>query len=416
LQNEPESEIKCEMGRFAGKTVLLGVSGSIAAYKAAQIASHLAQDGVDVHVLMTQHATNLVGPATFRALTGNPVLIDAFDEPKVGEIAHVDIAQRADVFLIAPATANIIGKIAHGIADDFLTTAALVARCPKIVAPAMNSRMWSNPFVIGNVDRLRSFGYTIVEPGSGYLACGEEGVGRLADVEEILGITIAALSGKEADLVGMRIMVTAGPTRERIDPVRFISNYSSGKMGYAIADAAVARGASVTLISGHTSLDVPADVKCVNVESAQEMYDAVLEHFPEVDVVISPAAVADFVPKLRVGQKIKKTGEAFALDLEPAPDILARLGEVKGRKILVGFAAETENIEENARKKLAGKNLDMIIANDVSDPAAVFGSDTNTVTLIPIEGELRRWPKMSKREVADRILDYIKQNLWEDRN
>jgi len=404
-----------EIGRCAGKVLILGVSGSIAAYKGAEIASRLIKEGADVHVIMTPSAAKLVGPATFRAITSNPVLADVFDEPRAREIAHVALPERADAFLIAPATANIIGKIAHGIADDMLTTAVMAARCPMILAPAMNTRMWTNPIVVANVDRLRSFGFTIVEPESGRLACGEEGVGRLADVERIVGIALAAVCGKAADLVGMRLLVTAGPTRERIDPVRFISNYSSGKMGYAIAEAAAARGATVTLISGPTQLETPADVRRVDVESAEEMLNAVLSEFPEADIVISPAAVADFTPRRRATDKIKKTKQATVLELEPAPDILARLGDIKGNKVLVGFAAETENLEDNARRKLNDKHLDLVVANDVSDPLSVFGSDTNSVTLIARDGEVQRWPRMSKREVADRILDYIKNNLWEER-
>jgi len=414
LQNELESGGLCEAGQFAGKTAILGVTGSIAAYKAAEIASRLVKEGMDVHVIMTRHATELICPATFRAITSNPVLTGVFDEPKDREIAHVSLPERADVFLIAPATANIIGKIAHGIADDMLTTALLAARCPVILAPAMNVRMWSNPVVVANVDRLRSFGFTIVEPEAGRLACGEEGIGRLADVSRIIAVTTAVVTGKSADLVGMRLMVTAGPTREPIDPVRFVSNYSSGKMGYAIAEAAAARGAEVTLISGPTAMDTPPNVKRINVETAEEMYEAALEHFSEVDVLISPAAVADFAPKVRSGQKIKKSDKPVVLELAPTTDILARLGEIKGRKILVGFAAETEDIEGNARKKLEQKNLDLVVANDVSDPLSVFGSDANQVMLVGRDGQVIRWPRMSKREVADRILDYIKNNLWEE--
>lgn len=413
MQNEIEYSAQCGIGRYSGKTAILGVSGSIAAYKAADIASHLAQDGMDVHVMMTENATHLVGPATFRALTANPVLVGVFDEPRAKEIVHVALPERADVIVVAPATANIIGKIAHGIADDMLTTAVLVAKCPVIVAPAMNTKMWTNPTVIANVDRLRALGFTIIDPEEGRMACGDEGVGRLAPVDKIIGVVRAAITGKSSDLVGMCLLITAGPTRERIDPVRFISNYSSGKMGYAIAEAAAARGATVTLISGPTSLEVPPDVTRMNVETAEEMYEVVLELFPEADVVISPAAVADYAPKAQAARKIKKTEQPVVLELEPTPDILARLGEMKGRKILVGFAAETEGLEDNARKKLEAKHLDLVVANDVSDPLSVFGSDTNTITLISRTGDIQHWPKMSKREVADNMLDYIRLNLWE---
>jgi phosphopantothenoylcysteine decarboxylase / phosphopantothenate---cysteine ligase len=386
LQNDIESSVRCEIGRYSGKSAILGVSGSIAAYKAADIASHLAQDGMDVHVMMTENATHLIGPATFRALTANPVLVGVFDEPTAKEIVHVALPERADVIVVAPATANIIGKIAHGIADDMLTTAVLVAKCPVIVAPAMNTKMWTNPTVIANVDRLRALGFTIIDPEEGRMACGDEGVGRMASVDKIIGIARAAITGKSSDLVGMRLLITAGPTRERIDPVRFISNYSSGKMGYAIAEAAAARGATVTLVSGPTSLEVPPDVTRMNVETAEEMYEVVLELFPEADVVISPAAVADYTPRAKAARKIKKTGQPVVLELEPTPDILARLGEMKGKKILVGFAAETEGLEDNARKKLEAKHLDLVVANDVSDPLSVFGSDTNTITLISRTG------------------------------
>lgn len=400
--------------KATGKIVVLGVSASIAAYKAAEIASSLVKQGVDVYVIMTKNATELVGPATFRAITGNPVLTGVFDEPRAKEIVHVKLPERADAFLIAPATANVIGKIAHGIADDMLTTAVMVARCPILIAPAMNVHMWTNPVVIANTERLNSFGYEIIEPENGRLACGDEGIGRLADVDKIVDLTLAAITGKSADLLGMKLLVSAGPTRERIDPVRYISNFSSGKMGYAIAEAAAARGAKVTLVSGPTALETPQDIERIDVESTEEMCQAMLEAFPTADVVMSPAAVADYTPAAPSEEKIKKTDDVFVLRLKKTTDILARLGEMKGNKVLVGFAAETENVEENAEKKLRTKNLDLVVANDVSDPLSVFGSDTNTVTLFPRNSEPQRWPKMSKREVADKILDYIKLNLWEE--
>ena len=416
MQNEQKSKTQCKPGRYAGKTAIVGVTGSIAAYKAAELVSRLVKAGIDVHVIMTQNATKLIGPATFRALTSNPVLVDVFDEPREREIVHVSLPDRADVFIIAPATANVIGKLANGIADDMLTTAALAAKCPKIVAPAMNVNMWENPIVIANIDRLRSFGFTIIEPESGRLACGYEGAGRLANVEKIAAKALAYMSGAGTDLADVRILLTAGPTREPIDQVRYISNYSSGKMGYAIAEAAAERGALVTLISGPTSLATPSGVVRVDVETAEEMYRAAIEKFPEADIVICPAAVADFTPIARADSKIKKTSEPLVLELRPTTDILAKLGEMKEHKILVGFAAETDNAEENAKKKLNEKHLDLIVLNDVSDPKAVFGSDTNTVTLISHTGDVQRWPEMPKREIANNILDYIKQNLWEDRN
>jgi phosphopantothenoylcysteine decarboxylase/phosphopantothenate--cysteine ligase len=411
LQNGAESSPRAEL---AGKTIILGVTGSIAAYKAAEVASGLVQLGADVHVIMTAAATRLVGPATFRALTRNPVRVNVFDEPEEGAIVHVALPERADLMLVAPATANTIGKLANGIADDMLTTAALVVRCPVLIAPAMNPRMYSNPMVIGNMDRLKNHGWTFIDPGHGRMACGEEGVGRLADAATILGAVAAALQGGRKDLVGMTLLVTAGPTREPMDPVRFLSNYSSGKMGYAIAEAAAERGGLVTLVSGPTELPVPPGVSVMRVQTADEMLEGVMSNLLPADVIISAAAVADYRPVTKAGQKLKKQEEEWLrIELERTEDILKRVGEIKGNRVLVGFAAETENLEENARRKLEEKNLDLIVANDVSDPESVFGSDTNSVTLIPREGEASSWPRMSKREIAHGILDYVKSNLWE---
>ncbi len=410
MQNTAES---CPIADLAGKTIILGVTGSIAAYKGAEIASSLVKMGADVHVIMTESATNLVGPATFRALTGNPVLTSMWDEPKAGEITHVALSERADLMLIAPATANIIGKLANGIADDMLTTAALVVRCPVLIAPAMNSRMFTNAVVIGNMDRLKNLGWTFIEPDTGRLACGEEGVGRLADPQMILAAVLAALKGGKKDFVGVKFLITAGPTREPVDPVRFVSNYSSGKMGYSIAEAAAERGGLVTLISGPTEIPIPSSVGTVQVQTAQEMLDAVMENLLAADIVIAAAAVADYRPTHKANQKLKKEDEWLRLELEKTEDILKRIGEMKGKKLLIGFAAETENLMVNAIKKLKEKNLDLIVANDVSDPQGVFGSDTNVVTLIPRQGEPVNWPRMSKREIAHAILDYIQSNLWE---
>jgi phosphopantothenoylcysteine decarboxylase/phosphopantothenate--cysteine ligase len=408
LQNDLELPIRSDL---AGKTVILGVTGSIAAYKAAEIASKLVQMGVDVHVIMTASATNLVGAATFRALTRNPVLVSVWDEPRSDEIIHIALPERADLLIIAPATANIIGKLANGIADDMLTTAALVVRCPMLIAPAMNPRMYSNPIVAANMDRLKSLGWTFIDPEVGRMACGDEGIGRLADPATIVAAVTAALQGGRKDLAGVNVLVTAGPTREPVDPVRFFSNYSSGKMGYAIAEVAAKRGAEVTLVSGPTELESPGGVNVVSVQTAQEMQDAVMGSFPQADIVISAAAVADYRPARKVGQKLKKIDDVLQLELERTEDILRQLGEMKGEKVLVGFAAETENLVENARRKLEEKNLDLIVANDVSDPGGVFGSDSNVVTLIPREGEISSWPRMSKREVADSILNYVMDNL-----
>lgn len=412
MQNAPESCIPNT--ELAGKTIILGVTGSIAAYKAAEVASSLVKRGASVHVMMTKSACELIQPATFRALTLNPVLVSVWDEPRADEIIHIGLSERADLFLVAPATANIIGKFANGIADDMLTTAALVVRCPMLIAPAMNPRMYSNPVVIGNLDRLKNLGWRLIEPEVGRMACGDEGIGRLAEPSTIVAAVVAALQGTKQDMVGVNFLITAGPTREPVDPVRYVSNYSSGKMGYAIAEDAVARGGNVTLVSGPTELKAPAGVNVVDVQTAEEMRDVVLKHFHEADIFIGAAAVADYRPAKMAGQKLKKEDERLHLEMEKTDDILKQLGEMKDDKILVGFAAETENLIENARKKIESKNLDLIVANDVSDPGGVFGCDTNVVTLIPCRGEVSAWPRMSKREVAHGILDYIITNLWEE--
>jgi len=399
---------------------VLGVTGGIAAYKAAYIASALVKRGADVHVVMTEHATKLVGKATFWGITGNDVITDLFAPPKNREIVHVSLSESADLMLIAPATANVIGKLANGIADDMLTTMAMVAR-RIVVCPAMNSRMYENPVVQANLGRLRELGYVIVEPESGWLACGEEGVGRLADpdtilavVEELLGnsgeaavseiVVGAGVRGAHRGWSGKRVLVTAGPTVEPLDPVRFISNRSSGKMGYAIAAEAAARGAQVTLVSGPTQLDPPVGVEIVPVQTVREMYEAVMSRAGQADVFISAAAPADFRPAKASGQKIKKS-DRLTLELVGTEDILAAVGKSKGRTVLVGFAAETKDVEKNAVDKLAAKNLDLIVANDVT--ADVFGADTNEVTLISRTGDKTALPRMSKREVAGAILNYL---------
>jgi phosphopantothenoylcysteine decarboxylase / phosphopantothenate---cysteine ligase len=410
LQNEAGSPCPTDL---AGKTIILGVTGSIAAYKAAEIASKLAQLGADVQVIMTESACKLVGPATFRALTHNPVIVDMWDEPKPDEITHVALPERADLLLIAPATANIIGKLANGIADDMLTTTALVARKPILIAPAMNHRMYGNPIVIGNMDRLKSLGWTFIEPAEGMLACGEEGIGRLADPATIVASVISALHGGKRDMSGANVLITAGPTREPVDPVRYVSNYSSGKMGYAIAEAAADRGASVTLVSGPTDLPAPPGVRVFRVQTAKEMLEAAMDNLLSAQIVIAAAAVADYRPIEKATIKIKKESAWLKLELEQTEDILKHISELKGDRILVGFAAETNDVCENARKKLIEKNLDLVVANDVSDPDAVFGNDTNTVSLIPRDGEISNWPRMSKREVAHGILDYVMNHLWE---
>lgn len=407
--------VNCEL---TAKKILLGVTGGIAAYKAAYVASALVKRGADVHVVMTEHATRLVGEATFWGITGNDVITDLFAPPRNREIVHVSLSESADLMLIAPATANVIGKLANGIADDMLTTMAMVVR-RIVVCPAMNSRMYENPVVQNNIGRLRELGHVIVEPESGWLACGAEGVGRLADpdtivavVEELLGGGAAASSDTAGSGVGSphgrwsgkHVLVTAGPTIEPIDPVRFISNRSSGKMGYAIAAEAAARGARVTLVSGPTQLVPPAGVEIVSVETVREMYEAVMSRVASADVFVAAAAPADFRPTKASRQKIKKS-DRLTLELVGTEDILAAVGKSKGRTVLVGFAAETKDVEKNATEKLAAKNLDLIVANDVT--AGVFGADTNKVTLISRSGDKTALPKMTKREVAGAILDYL---------
>lgn len=401
------------MGNLTGKKVILGVTGGIAAYKAAYIASALVQRGADVHVVMTEHATHLIGTATFWGLTRNPVITGLFDPPVRREMTHISLPESADLFVIAPATANTIGKLANGLADDMLTTMTLAAKCPIVIAPAMNVNMYTNPIVVGNLDRLRQYEYVVVEPGTGMLACGEEGVGRLADPDDILRVVEEILMGGPRDYSGVKVLVTAGPTQESIDPVRYITNRSSGKMGYAIAEGAAARGAQVVLVSGPTDIAAPVGVEMVGVTTVQEMHDAVVARMKDVKLFISAAAPADFTPAQVRDQKVKKSVK-WTLELDKAVDILEEVGREKGDRVVVGFAAETSGLEEFAREKLARKNLDLIVANDVSLGSDVFGSDTNQVTLISKTGDKVEWPRMSKREVANAILDYVKNNFLEE--
>jgi len=392
----------------------LGVTGGIAAYKAAYVASALTQRGADVHVVMTEHGAHFVGPSTFWGVTRNPVITGLFEPPTTTpEIKHISLPESADLLLIAPATANVIGKLANGIADDMLTTMALVVRCPVIIAPAMNAHMYKNPIVVANMDKLRQRGHIFIEAETGRLACGEEGIGRLADPEQILRVVEEALLGVPRDYAGRGVLVTAGPTQEPIDPVRYITNRSSGKMGYALAECAARRGAAVTLVSGPTELGAPAGVEVVKVRTVREMFEAVGNLVGEADLFISAAAPADFTPAEVSDEKIKKS-DRLTLELDKAVDILAEVGKRKGRAILVGFAAETRDLEKYAAEKLKKKNLDLIIANDVSANSNTFGSDTNEVTLISRTGETIHWPRMSKREVANGILDYVRSNFLED--
>jgi len=395
---------------LAGKTIVVGITGGIAAYKAAEVCSALVQAGAVVHVVMTKHATKFVGPTTFRALTGNRVITSLWEEPVEHEITHVSLPDKADVMLVVPATANIIGKIASGIADDMLSTMLMATKAPIILAPAMNNKMWENPVVQANVQRLKSLGYRFVGPESGRLACGDEGVGRLASVGAIINAVRDAVGGKK-DLEGVRVIVTAGPTQEQIDAVRMITNRSSGKMGYAISQAAADRGATVVLISGPTSLTPPRVAEVVNVRTAAEMCEAVTKRLDAADVVIGAAAPADYAPVHPFVGKMKKTAEPITVELTPTPDIIAEVGKRKGRKIIVGFAAETEKLVENARQKLAKKNLDLVVANDVSRQDIGFDSDVNQVTLIGSDGSVTELPVLPKREVAHRILDWVSERL-----
>jgi len=395
---------------LAGKTIILGVTGGIAAYKAAEICSTLVKGGASVHVVMTEHATHFIGPITFRALTGNEVITGLWDEPDEYEITHVSLPDKADVFLIAPATANILGKVASGVADDMLSTMIMATAVPVIFAPAMNFKMWENPVTKANVERLQSLGYIFVGPEKGRLACGAEGVGRLADPRKIVQAVIGCLERKH-DLAGVSVLVTAGPTQEPIDPVRFIVNRSSGKMGYAVARAAAERGARVILVSGPTSLPAPPNVEMIYVQTAGDMLKAVLKRLPEAQVVIGAAAVADYTPKAPGKAKIKKTESDLTLELVPTKDIMAEVGRRKKRQVLVGFAAETENLLENAKAKLVSKNLDFIVANDVTRPGIGFGADVNEVAIVDKQGRVQKLPRLPKIEIGHRILDLAKAAL-----
>ena len=376
-----------------GKTVLLGVTGSIAAYKSANIARMCKKAGADVQVLMTKNATNFINPITFESLTGNKCLIDTFDRNFQYSVEHVALAKRASVFLVAPASANVIGKIAGGIADDMLTTTIMACTCPKLVAPAMNHNMYHNPIVQDNLKRLEGYGYTIITPATGMLANGDLGDGRMPE-ESLLFSYVEKEIACEKDLAGKKILVTAGPTREALDPVRYLTNHSTGKMGYAIAWAAACRGAEVTLVSGPTSLDCPLGVKRVDVISAQDMYEAVMEAFPEQDMVIKAAAVADYRPAEVATEKVKKKDGELSIPLQRTRDILGELGQKKRPgQVLCGFSMETEHMLENTQAKLEKKKVDMMVANNLKVQGAGFGTDTNIVTLITADGA-EELPKM----------------------
>ncbi len=388
------------------KTVVLGVTGSIAAYKIANLTSMLTKLNYDVHVLMTKNAANFIHPITFETLTGHKCLIDTFDRNFNYNIEHVELGTRADVVLVAPASANMIAKLANGIADDMLSTTVLACRCKKIVAPAMNTNMYENPIVQSNLEKLRAFGMEVIEPAEGMLACKAVGKGKMPSEETLLEYILKEIQ-YEKDLTGKKILVTAGATREAIDPVRYITNHSTGKMGYAIATVAMRRGAEVTLVSGQTNLPLPIGVKVISVESAEDMFQAVKKEAPGQDIIIKAAAVADYTPASVSPEKIKKTEGDSLLTLQRTTDILAWLGEHKKRgQFLCGFSMETENVLENSREKLQKKKADMIVANNVKVEGAGFGADTNVVTLIT-KSDTVKLPLMSKEEAACRILDAI---------
>ena len=391
------------------KTIILGVSGCIAVHKSLDVASQLVKQGASVHVVMTSNATRMVQPIQFQVISRNPVLLNLYDSKDDWQPPHISLADLADLLVVAPATANIVGKIANGIADDALSTVAISVHCPVLLAPAMNSYMYQNAFVKKNLQKLRKNGINLIEPANGLLACGHEGIGRLEEVDVILE-RIASVLATKRDLVGKKVIVTAGPTREHIDPIRFITNRSSGRMGYAIAEMATARGAEVTLISGKTHLEIPAHLEFRQVETAAEMRKAILDDFDTTDVVIMSAAVSDYRPSEYSPVKIKKTEEPMTISLSRNVDILSDLSDRKDPdQLLVGFAAETDNILQNAQRKLVTKNLDLIIANDVSAEGAGFEVDTNIVSIIDSKGKCDQLPLMSKSDIADQILDRIVQ-------
>ncbi|MFR6018130.1 MAG: bifunctional phosphopantothenoylcysteine decarboxylase/phosphopantothenate--cysteine ligase CoaBC [Paraclostridium sordellii] len=393
------------------KTVVLGVSGGIAVYKACDLVSKLKKAGINVHVIMTKSATEFVAPLTFQTLSQNYVVEDMFESPKTWDVEHISLAKKADLFVLAPATANVIGKVANGISDDMLTTTVMATKAKVLVAPAMNTNMYENPIVQRNMQILKDLNYEFVEPESGRLACGDVGSGKLASVDTIFEKIISLLN-VEQDLKGTSIIVTAGPTVESIDPVRYITNRSTGKMGYSIAKKAIERGADVTLISGPTNILPPQNLKkFIKTESAEDMYNAVLENIKDNQVVIKSAAVADYKPKGYSDKKIKKSDDDLSIKLDRTKDIALEIGKIKEDKILVGFAAETNDLLENAKGKIKKKNLDFIVANDLTQEGAGFGVDTNIVKVIDKDGIISEYPKMKKEEVADVILDKIKTLL-----
>lgn len=392
-----------------GNNIVLGITGGIAAYKAAELTRELIKCGKSVHVVMTENATKFITPLTLQTLSGNPVSCDTFALTEDWEIGHISLAEKADAIVIAPATANVIGKIAAGIADDLLTTTVMASRAPVLICPAMNTRMYTNPIVEENMKKLSLLGYTIMDAAQGELACKAEGAGRLPAIADIVEEIEVLLT--EKDLTGQRVLVTAGPTKEPLDPVRYITNHSSGKMGYAVAMQARRRGAEVVLISGPTALPVPRGVAFYSVSSAREMRDRVIEEAEYATVVLKAAAVADYRPAVESSSKLKKGSDGMTIALERNPDIIAELGVRKGARVLVGFAMETEDLEKNAQDKLRAKNMDLIVANNLGDEGAGFGHDTNRVTILHRDGSSEALPVMTKMEVAGVILDRVKKIL-----
>jgi len=391
---------------FSGKKILVGITGGIAAYKVAEVVSRLRKQHAEVHVAMTKSATEFIAPLTLRSLSANPVYVDLFDEPKLWNIEHIALAEHVDAVIVAPATANMLAKMAIGLADDFLSTVLLATRAPIFVAPAMNQAMYQHPATQDNLARLRDRGIQIIGPATGFQACGTEGIGRMSEAEEIVESLVQFFSGVEL-LKGKKALVTAGGTQEPLDPVRYLGNRSSGRMGYAIAQALQEAGAETILVSAPTDLLPPPGVTCISVRTALEMYDAVLSHFPEMDVVVKAAAVADYRPAVQADQKIKKDGSSRTIELVPNPDILAELGRKKTSQILIGFAAETENLLANAQEKMLRKNVNLLVANDVTKPGAGFNSPTNIVSFLFPDGRRIDFPQMSKLEVARNLVSEI---------
>ena len=388
------------------KTILLGVTGGIAAYKSASLASRLVKAGAEVRVIMTEHATNFINPITFETLTGHKCITDTFDRNFEFQVEHVSLAKKADVIMVAPATANVIAKLAHGLADDMLTTTILASHAPKLVAPAMNTGMYENPVTQDNLALLKKYGMKVIEPAAGHLACGDEGKGKMPEPEILYEHILRSCACKQ-DMKGLKVLVTAGPTQEAVDPVRFLTNHSSGRMGYSIAKACMLRGADVTLVTGRTALTPPLFVDVVPVVSAKDMYDAVISRSNEMDIIIKAAAVADYRPVHVAEEKVKKSDGSFSLELERTDDILKYLGEhKKSGQFLCGFSMETENMLENSRKKLEKKHLDMIAANNLNVPGAGFETTTNIITIITPDS-VKELELMSKDDAAFRLLDEI---------